>query len=258
MISHWVSVRSNQISPFFSIIGKGSSLLEYSRRYKHTLFKELLASGPAYPDASTSEQAQAIIRRHGIALSSEARQLLSRETPKQLDHVISFITGSVRQLCHAAEAKARQLGYEPFILTDSLCCTARDAGSFLASIARYHQDTKRSVAFLAGGETVVYVAGKGRGGRNQEIALAAAIGINGVQNAAVFSFGSDGTDGPTDAAGGYVDGTTCERMRDAGIDPQVYLENNDSYHALKAVSSLLITGPTGTNVNDLSVVLLRR
>lgn len=105
-----------------------------------------------------------------------------------------------------------------------------------------------------GGETVVHVRGRGLGGRNQEIALAAAPLIDGL-DAAVFSFGSDGTDGPTDAAGGYVDGNTISLLKNAGIDPEQTLADNDSYHALQAVDGLIITGPTGTNVNDVSVVL---
>ncbi|MCL2191265.1 MAG: glycerate kinase, partial [Treponema sp.] len=110
-------------------------------------------------------------------------------------------------------------------------------------------------AIIAGGETVVRVKGRGKGGRNQELALAAAKGIATLENTLVFSLGSDGTDGPTDAAGGMVDCTTLARLRGQNLDIDKILENNDAYHGLKAVDGLIVTGPTGTNVNDVSVAL---
>ena len=112
------------------------------------------------------------------------------------------------------------------------------------------------MAFIAGGETVVHLTGKGKGGRNQELALAGAKGIAGMEKAVMFSLGSDGTDGPTDAAGGIVDGNTAAELKEKGIAIDAVLQNNDAYHALQAVDGLIITGPTGTNVNDLSVLLL--
>ena len=219
---------------------------------------DMIASGPAYPDASTCAEAQEIITRYGITLSAEARACLQQETPKTLDNVETHITGSVRQLCAAAEDAARALGYEPVTLTASLSCEAREAGSFLAAIAQYHAESGRSLAFIAGGETVVHLTGKGLGGRNQELALAAAAGIAGLKDTAVFSVGSDGTDGPTDAAGGYCDGDTAAALAAQNISIPAVLLENDAYHALKACGGLIITGPTGTNVNDLSVLLLRR
>jgi len=219
---------------------------------------DMIASGPAYPDSSTSEQAVGIIRKYGLAVSEEIMELLKKESPTELSNVRTKITGSVKQLCIAAERTCRELGYEPVILTASLRCQAREAGSFLASIAQYHQSTDRSLAFIAGGETVVQLKGKGKGGRNQELALAAAEGISELENVAVFSVGSDGTDGPTDAAGGYVDTDTKMILAEKGIDIFKTLENNDAYHALQASGGLIITGPTGTNVNDLSVLLIKR
>lgn len=219
---------------------------------------DMIASGPAYPDSSTCAQAKAIVERYGLRLSDEARALLEQETPKELDNVETQITGSVRQLCAAAEKACRELGYEPVVLTDQLCCTARDAGSFLGAIARTHNDTQKSLAFIAGGETVVQLTGKGLGGRNQEIALAAAPLLAGLDRAAVFSVGSDGTDGPTDAAGGYCDQESLTALAAAGWDVPATLADNDAYHALAAVNGLIITGPTGTNVNDLTVLLLDR
>ncbi len=219
---------------------------------------DMIASGPAYPDGSTSRQALGIVEKYGLSLSPLAMELLGRETPKALDNVETHITGSVRELCAAAAASARALGYEPVVLTDCLTCEAREAGSFLASVARYHGGAERSMAFIAGGETVVHLTGDGKGGRNQEVALAAAQGIAGLRGAAVFSVGSDGTDGPTDAAGGYVDSTTQARLAEQGVQIFDVLQRNDAYHALAKVDGLVITGGTGTNVNDVSVVLLKR
>ena len=219
---------------------------------------DMIASGPAYPDSSTSAQAMAIVKKYGLQLSQHAQSLLAQETPKTLSNVETHITGSVRQLCVSAEETARSLGYAPVVLTDSLRCTARDAGSFLASIAQYNQSSEKSLAFIAGGETVVHLTGTGLGGRNQEIALSAAQEIAGFRDTAVFSFGSDGTDGPTDAAGGYCDGESRAALAAQGISIPDVLQQNDAYHALKKCDGLILTGPTGTNVNDLSVLLIRR
>ena len=219
---------------------------------------DMIASGPACPDSSTCAQAAAIAEKYALRLTPEAKALLARETPKTLDNVETHINGSVRELCAAAAQEAEALGYEPVLLTDQLCCEAREAGSFLGSILRSHAGEGRSLAFLAGGETVVHLTGKGLGGRNQEIALAAAAQIAGIPGAAVFSVGSDGTDGPTDAAGGYADGETAAAMAERGVSIPAALRENDAYHALQAVGGLVFTGPTGTNVNDVSVALLRR
>ena len=217
---------------------------------------DMIASGPAYPDSATTEDALEILEEFGLVLSAEAMEALKVPTPRILSNVETVITGSVTQLCLSAAESCRKLGIEPRILTASLSCTARDAGSFLASIARYHRDTDHPVAYILGGETVVKVTGSGKGGRNQELALAAAEGIAGISNAAVFSVGSDGTDGPTDAAGGYVDGTTRDRLLAQGIRIPDVLRENDAYHALQKADGLIFTGPTGTNVNDLTVLLL--
>lgn len=218
---------------------------------------DMIASGPAHPDSSTCAQALGIAEKYGLRLSGQAGTLLARETPKALTNVETRITGSVRQLCAAAAKACRARGYEPVLLSDRLCCEAREAGSFLTSILKTHAGDGRPLAFIAGGETVVHLTGQGKGGRNQELALAAAPGIAGLQGAAVFSVGSDGTDGPTDAAGGYVDGDTLAALTDAGMDVFSVLQDNDAYHALKAAGGLIVTGPTGTNVNDVAVALLR-
>jgi len=217
---------------------------------------DMIASGPAYPDSSTCAQAKMIAEKYGLKLSPEAMRCLDVETPKELSNVTTNITGSVRELCTAAADAARGFGYEPNILTDQLNCQAREAGAFLASIARTHYGCGKKLAFIAGGETVVKLTGSGKGGRNQELALSAAPAIEGLEKVCIFSFGSDGTDGPTDAAGGYADGATAHALRELGIDIYDVLQQNNAYYALKKIGGLIITGPTGTNVNDAAVVLL--
>ena len=204
-----------------------------------------IASGPAYPDSSTCKQARDIVKRYKIHLSTEAAACLEQETPKELHNV-------------AAAKAVETLGYKPFILTDELCCEASAAGSFLASILKTHANSDCSLAFIAGGETVVHVTGYGSGGRSQELAMAAAEGIAGIKGAAVFSIDSDGTDGPTDAAGGYVDGESFDALQDLDLNYYAMLRENDSYHALEAIGGLIMTGPTGTNVNDVAIALLKK
>ena len=218
---------------------------------------DMIASGPAAPDSSSCGQAKAIAEKYALRLSPEALTLLERETPKSLTNVETHINGSVRELCAAAANACAELGYEPVLLTDQLCCEAREAGSFLASVLKSHAGQGKSLAYIAGGETVVHLTGKGLGGRNQELALAAAPILAGIPGAAAFSVGSDGTDGPTDAAGGYADGNTLSALEKAGLNVFSVLRDNDAYHALKASGGLIVTGPTGTNVNDVSVALLR-
>ena len=218
---------------------------------------DMIASGPAYPDNSTCEQALAIAKKYNLKLSDKVWELLAQETPKVLTNVTTRINGSVRELCAAAAKICADLGYEPVMLTDRLACEAREAGSFLASILQTHAGSGKNIAFIAGGETVVHLTGKGRGGRNQELALGAAALIDGLPGMAVFSVGSDGTDGPTDAAGGYTDTDTVAELKAKGIDLFAILKDNDAYNALKAVDGLIMTGPTGTNVNDVAVALLK-
>ena len=221
---------------------------------------DVIASGPAYPDASTSEQALAILARYGIRTEEQIPAIIRQETPKALDNVETIITGSVTRLCTAAAEIARELGYEAFILSSTVDGEAREVGQMFAALAGEIRTGKSSFeppcALIAGGETVVRIIGTGKGGRNQELALACARGIDGLEDLLFFSLGSDGTDGPTDAAGGIVDGTTAGRLRDTGCPIEVYLDNNDSYHGLQASGGLLVTGPTGTNVNDLMVLLV--
>ena len=217
---------------------------------------DMIASGPAYPDSSTCEEALQIARDYRLQLSEQVWELLAQETPKELDNVTTVITGSVKQLCKAAKESCEKLGYEVEVITEELTCQAKEAGEILGKLAAENAGKGKKCAFIAGGETVVKLTGSGKGGRNQEFALSAAKYIDGISGTAVFSLGSDGTDGPTDAAGGYVDSHTAEKLRSAGIDIDQTLKNNDSYHALQKADGLIITGPTGTNVNDVAVALI--
>ncbi|MCL2377116.1 MAG: glycerate kinase [Defluviitaleaceae bacterium] len=220
---------------------------------------DTIASGPAVPDASTIEDAMKVAAKYNLKLTDLQNKYLTSETPKAIDNVKTVITGSVRTLCESAAETAKKLGYTPFVLTTTMNCEASEAGRLFATIAADTKAGRNSFAtpcaIIAGGETVVTLKGKGKGGRNQEKMLAAAKGIAGLENALIFSLGSDGTDGPTDAAGGIVDGQTAAKLKEAGIDIDGVLANNDSYNALKAVDGLIITGPTGTNVNDVVVIL---
>lgn len=220
-----------------------------------------IASGPAHPDGSTVREAMRVVEKYSLSMRPGLLDALKEETPKTLDNVTTIIAGSVTALCSAAEKAVRELGYVPLLLTTTLSCEARDAGAFLASVAREIRSSgnplKPPCAILLGGETVVHLKGKGMGGRNQELALAAAAGIRGLADTAVISVGSDGTDGPTDAAGGLVDGETVPAISGLGLDLEKILADNDSYHGLDACGCLVRTGPTGTNVNDLTILLCR-
>ncbi|MGN1230473.1 MAG: glycerate kinase [Anaerotignum sp.] len=220
-----------------------------------------IASGPACADASTSEEAFAVVKKYSLTLTEEMKAQLAKETPKALSNVTMEITGSVTQLCEDAANAAKALGYTPMILTNMLDCEAKEAGKFLASIAKTIQKDglplKPPCAILCGGETIVRITGKGKGGRNQELALSAAESIAGMEGVVIAAAGSDGTDGPTDAAGGIVDGKTKAILEEKGISIPAVLSENDSNRALAAADALLVTGPTGTNVNDIYLLLCK-
>lgn len=217
---------------------------------------DMIASGPTVADLSTFEDAMAIVKKYDLVLSEKALACLYKETPKQLTNVNIKIIGSVGELCKAAAQKSRMLGYEPVILTDCLSCEAKDAGIFLANILKSHAKERKKMAFIAGGETVVHVTGNGLGGRNQELVLSAAKELAGIHHGAIISIGSDGTDGPTDAAGGYVDGDSYDKIESEGLVYDEELRNHNAYYALMACDGLIMTGPTGTNVNDVTIALL--
>jgi len=220
-----------------------------------------IASGPAAPDMSTVEDAVAIADKYALALGDTVREYLAKETPKALDNVETVITGSVRTLCCAAADIAAELGYTPHVLCSEMNCEAREAGRLISAIAKQiDSDTyaiRRPCAVILGGETVVRLKGDGKGGRNQELALAAAEGIAGLKDVLIFSVGSDGTDGPTDAAGGFADGATVQRLAEKGLKLRKILDDNDAYNGLAAIDALIKTGPTGTNVNDVAVILCK-
>ena len=217
-----------------------------------------IASGPACADTSTSEDALHVIDKYQLKVSKIVCDVLRQETPKQINNVTTKIIGSVRILCDEAVKVCAQLGYAVEVWTTELSCEAKDAGGYFAKKAQEHYNDDKSYALIAGGETVVHVSGNGLGGRNQEMALACAKGISGLKEVCFFSVGSDGTDGPTDAAGGIVTGETKEKLAAENISLEDKLHEHDSYNALKMCDGLVITGPTGTNVNDFSVLLVKK
>ena len=221
---------------------------------------DTIASGPAYHDMSSEEDAIAVVDKFSLNIKPEISELLRHPGIGKLQNVTSVVAGNCSGLCSAAEEILKKDGYNVLTLTTRLSCEARSAGEVFACIAKEIAADSHPVsppcAVIMGGETVVHIKGNGVGGRNQEMALAAAIGIKGMSNVAFISVGSDGTDGPTDAAGGVVDGDTVNRLLSLGINPQLALDNNDSYNALNAAGDLVVTGPTGTNVNDISVLLM--
>jgi len=233
---------------------------------------DVIASGPAYPDPTSFDDALAILREFGILeqvpapvrvrLSSGAAGTVE-ETPKPGDPVFSRVTTVVaarnRDALEAAARAARRLGLKARIQEDPVCGEARQAGQRLAETAireRERLAPGERICLISGGETTVRVIGKGKGGRNQELALAFAMEIEGKQGITLLSAGTDGIDGPTDAAGGVVDGETAARAKAAGLDPGRFLADNDAYCLLNGCGGLLKTGPTGTNVMDLQIAIL--
>ena len=217
---------------------------------------DMIASGPAAVDTSTCAQAQAVVAKYGLSFSPDVLACLAQETPRAVANVETVVAGSVRELCAAAASACAARGFAPEVIDTAIADEARAAGRRLAEIVRAHAAGGVRRAFIMGGETVVKLTGHGKGGRNQEFALAAAPILDGLPNAALVSVGSDGTDGPTDAAGGCVDGETAARLRSRGLSVDRVLAENDAYPMLAAVDGLVITGPTGTNVNDVAIGLI--
>jgi glycerate 2-kinase len=234
---------------------------------------DVIGSGPTAPDTSTFASAWAVIEKYGLQakIPRTARRLLEdglagkiEETPKPGDPCFrrtrNVIVGSNRLAVDAAARKARELGYRPLVLSTTIEGETRDIAAMHAAIAREIAATGRParppVCVISGGETTVTLRGKGLGGRNQEFALAAAIALEGVPGVLAFSAGTDGTDGPTDAAGAMADGETLQRAAALGIDARRALQDNDSYHFFQPLGDLVITGPTGTNVMDVRLMLV--
>jgi glycerate 2-kinase len=226
-----------------------------------------IASGLTAPDPTTLEDTRRVLARYGIEPPQSVVEHLehAQETPKPGEAlfrgVANVVCGSGRHAAEAAAEKARDLGYEPLLLSTTVTGDARDIALFSAAVIREILETGNPIsppcALVSGGEATVTVRGDGTGGPNQEFALALAVELDGVGGWAAFAADTDGGDGPTDATGGLVTGATAGKIRESGIDPEEALENNDAYAALEAGGALLLTGPTGTNVNDLRVALVK-
>jgi hydroxypyruvate reductase len=234
---------------------------------------DVIASGPTAPDVSTFAEARAILARFDLLARAPASIVdrLERgmrgevpETPKPDDpifrHVTNTVIGNNALVVDASAARARALGYTPHVLTRSLEGEARTAAEELVALARQVRDGRGPVAapacLIAGGETTVTVRGKGAGGRCQEFGLAAAVALEGQDGVVALAAGTDGTDGPTDAAGAVVDGGSARRARERGLDPRASLDANDSNRVLAASGDLVVTGPTNTNLLDLYLLLI--
>ena len=227
-----------------------------------------IASGLTAPDPTTLENTRRVLERYGIEPPDSVVDHLqdAEETPASDDpifeNVVNRICGGGRHAAEAAAKEAGERGYTPLLLTTTLTGDALGAASMYAAIIREALASDNPVAapcaIVSAGEATVTVRGGGTGGPNQEFVLALAVELDGVEGWAAFSADTDGHDGSTDAAGGIVDGETAQRIREASMDPEEALADNDSYAALEAGGALLITGPTGTNVNDLRVVLVSR
>ncbi len=232
-----------------------------------------IASGPTAPDESTYFTCQHIINKFNIQKKIPKRILdffvsgqndKEKETLKSNDpvfqHVQNVIIGSNIQAMKEAKRRAETLGYNSLILSSSIEGEAKEVAKVFASIAKEIISTKNPLpppaCVISGGETTVTIRGQGTGGRNQEFALAAAIEIEGLDNTVIFSCGTDGTDGPTDAAGAIVDGQTLNRAKQKQMDAEHHLLDNDSYHFFKALDDLIFTGPTFTNVMDLRLIMV--
>lgn len=234
---------------------------------------ESIASGPMVPDSSTYSDCLRILEKYNIQhkIPPSVLELLEKgaqgeieETPKADDPAFkmtqNIIIGSNIIAAKAAKQKADELGYNSLILSTSIEGETREVAREHAAIAREIINTghpvPRPACIISGGETTVTIRGKGLGGRNQEFALSAAIEIDGLKDVVILSGGTDGTDGPTDAAGAIANGTTVKRARELGLDAGHFLRENDSYNFFQPLGDLLITGPTYTNVMDLRLVIV--
>jgi hydroxypyruvate reductase len=231
---------------------------------------DVIGSGPTAPDASTFRTAREILDKYGIDadVPEPVRTRIEAglrgeipETPKQLDNVENLVVGSNLLAVDAAVRQAKQLGYHTLVLSTFVEGETRDVARMHAAVAkeivRNGRPLKRPACIVTGGETTVTLRGEGRGGRNQEFVLAAAIDLAGIPGVVVLSGGTDGSDGPTDAAGAIADGETIARAAGHGMKAQDFLARNDSYRFFQPLNDLLLTGPTNTNVMDVRVVLVR-
>ena len=230
---------------------------------------DLIASGPTAPDNTTYKDALEVLKKFKLIKKTPLRilELIKRGTggliPETLkednpifNRVKNIVVGSNRRALIAARDKANALGLPAHIISSKIRGEAREVAKYLASLATSIRDAKGLPhCLISGGETQVTVKGKGMGGRNMELALGFALAIEGIGGVTLLSAGTDGTDGPTDAAGAIVDGNTIPKARASGLVPEVYLKNNDSYNFFKKIDGLFITGPTGTNVMDIQIII---
>jgi hydroxypyruvate reductase len=233
---------------------------------------DVIGSGPTAPDLSTFADAVAVLNKFGLLerVPASVRDMLQRgvngelpETPKPGDplfqNVHNIVVGSNSLALAATARKAKLLGYKPLVLSSTIEGETREVARVHASILREvvtsGQPARPPLCILSGGETTVTVRGKGKGGRNQEFALATAAAIAGLPNVAALSVGTDGTDGPTDAAGAIATGETVARANALGLNPSDHLLRKDAYPFFDALGDLLKTGPTGTNVMDINILL---
>ena len=235
---------------------------------------DVIASGPAVPDPTTYHDCFRIIRKYSIETElpgsvhgflDKGKRGVEPETPKPGDRIfeksLNYIIGNNFLALDAARAEAKRRGYNTMILSSVIEGDTTECAKFHGAIAKEILKTgnpiKPPACVLSGGETTVVIKGAGRGGRNQEFALVAALELEGMESVCVLSGGTDGTDGPTDAAGAYATGDTVSRGKSLNLDARTFLENNDSYNFFKALGDLIITGPTRTNVMDLRIVIVR-
>ena len=217
--------------------------------------KSVIGSGMTVRDETTDEEVMKIAKKYLYDEPSDIFEILKKGADKPINDGGYTFAGDISLLTASAGTAAKELGYEVEIYGDFLTGEAVDAAKSVIEKALQKRDGKKR-CLIFGGETTVTVRGGGKGGRNQEMALYAAIRLDGERDILFVSVGSDGTDGPTDAAGGFADPNTASVMRAAGINPEISLQNNDSYNALRSADALIFTGPTGTNVNDLTFVLI--
>jgi glycerate 2-kinase len=230
---------------------------------------DVIGSGPTVPDRTTFADAKAVFDKYAIwnKVPAGVRERFAgnvSETPKPGDPIFAkvqnLIVGSNRLAVDAAARQARSLGFRTIVLSTQLQGEAREVARVYAAIAQEIRATghpvKPPACVISGGETTVTIHGTGAGGRNQEFALAAAMDIAGLKNVVLLSAGTDGADGPTDAAGAIAEGTTIARAQLKGLDASGMLANNDSYHLFEPLGDLIKTGPTGTNVADIQVILV--
>ncbi len=234
---------------------------------------DVIASGPTAPDSSTYQDALSIIKEYALVgkVPPNVKKILEAgaagtesETPKAGDSIFNTvqnrIIGSNHQALTAAREKAIALGFNSLTLTSSLQGEAKEIAKVFTAMAREIRETSTPLSLpaciLAGGETTVTIRGNGKGGRNQEMALSAAIELAGMDNVLFLSAGTDGTDGPTDAAGAFALGDTTAKGKEHGLDAGEFLAHNDSYHFFEKTGDLLITGPTRTNVMDIQILLV--